>query len=440
MILIRTLSHAQMGTWALFLTITAIFEVTKTNLLKNAHIRYVTASKEKNDHVHIASASFVINAAITAVFILAILAFAGPMSQWFNAGQDLAVMLRWFIPGLAFMVVFSHLEAVQQSYLDFRGGFAGYFSRQILFFSFILAHFILKEPFTLARLALYQSISIVVGTVVIYWQTRKYLTHHFAFDRGWAKKIVGYGGYIFGSGLMSNIFANLDQIMIARFMAPASVAYYNAASRINGFVDIPSYAATEVIFPKLSTASAEEGADRVRYLYEKMVAVLLCFTIPAALFILFFPRFVIHLIAGPEYYEAALILQLYMITGLMRPMQNQAANLLNSIGKPGLCFWMNTVSLAVYLGINYLFLSLFGFYGAAIGTLVTSIMGMAAWYIVMKREINFTFRSIFYHIGDTYKSLYGIARKALGKKKTKPAVITTYSPGTYENSPSHINS
>lgn len=436
-ILIRSLSTHDMGTWALFLTITAIFEATKTNLLKNAHVRYVSASGEKDEKVAIASASLAINAAISAVFILLILLFADWLSGWFKAGVSLAAMLRAFIPGLVCMVFFSHLEAVQQSHLDFKGVFAGYFVRQLLFFSVIGAHFLFRIPFSLPHLALYQSGSILVGTGVLYFHTRKYLFHRFAYSHAWTKKIVGYGGYIFGSGLMSNIFANLDQIMIGRFLAPASVAFYNAATRINGFVDVPSYAATEVIFPKLSSASVHEGPERVRYLYEKMVAVLLCFTIPAALFIILFPKFMIHLVAGARYEPAALILQLYMITGLLRPMQNQAANLLNSVGKPGLCFWMNTGSLAVYLGVNYTCLSLFGFYGAAVGTLITSILGMIAWYVVMKREIAFRFSHIFSHLVDTYRSLFGQVKKLLRRRKPDAIVVPTYT--AYENRSSAVD-
>jgi O-antigen/teichoic acid export membrane protein len=43
-ILVRVLTTAEMGTWALFLTVTSVFEVTKSGLLKNAHIKYVSAA------------------------------------------------------------------------------------------------------------------------------------------------------------------------------------------------------------------------------------------------------------------------------------------------------------------------------------------------------------------------------------------------------------
>src|SRR5450432_810282 len=288
MVLIRSLSKPQMGVWALFLVVTSIFETTKGGLLKNAHIRYVSSSGDTQEKSTIASASLLINSSITALFILLICLFSNAASTWLHTGTELAGMLKWFIPGLVGMVLFSHLEAIQQSHLDFKGVFAGYFVRQLSFFLVILFHALFKIPFSLNRLAIYQSICIFLGTIVIYFYSRKYLLHRFDPTLAWIKRIVGYGGYIFSSGIVGNIFANLDQIMTARFMPDSSsVAYYNAASRINQLIDIPSFAAADIIFPKISQASAqEEGTHKVRYLYERMVAILLCFTVPSALFII----------------------------------------------------------------------------------------------------------------------------------------------------------
>jgi O-antigen/teichoic acid export membrane protein len=416
MVLIRSLSKPQMGIWALFLVVTSIFETTKSGLLKNAHVRFVSGASEPNDKSAIASSSLLINAAITGLFILSILLYANWMSAHLHAGQELADMLRCFIPGLIGMVFFSHLEAIQQSHLDFKGVFAGYFVRQVVFFGVILVHAIFKIPFSLSRLAIYQSACIFIGTIVIYFYSRPYLYYRFDPTKTWIKNIFGYGGYIFSSGIVANIFSNLDQLMTATFLSAASVSYYSAASRINQLIDIPSYAAAEIIFPKVSKASAEEGNNKVLYLYERMVAILLCFTIPAALFIILFPKLIIILIAGSRYAAAAPILQLYMLTGILRPMQNQSANLLNSIGKSALCFLINAVSLAANLVINYTCLKYIGFYGAAIGTLITCILGMTAWYIVMQRQIGTRLGRIFIYMGESYQLIYKHTRSFLKLK------------------------
>jgi lipopolysaccharide exporter len=404
-----------MGTWALFLTITTIFEMTKSNLLKNAHIRYVSSHDNPEEKVAIASSSFLINATISLVFIIFILFFSKWLGKWLNMGIEMAEMLKWFIPGLIFMVLFSHFEAIQQSFLDFKGVFAGYFVRQICFFSVILVYYLTKTPLSLPMLAMYLSGSIALGVIVLFWQSRKYIHFRFAASTLWVKKIIGFGGYIFGSGLLANICANLDQFMTARFMNPASVAYYNVASRINGLVDIPSYAAADIIFPKASRASVEEGKGKVKYLFERMVGILVAFNFPTALFIIIFPRLVTYIIAGPKYTATVLILQLYMVTGIFRPFQNQAANLLNSMGKPRLGFIINSFALVAFLGINYLCLLKIGFYGAAVGTLITNLLGVIVWYFIMRKQIGLEVSKVYEYTIDTYR----IAFREIGKIFTK---------------------
>ncbi len=417
-VLIRWLTQAQMGVWALFLAVTSIFEATKSGLLKNAHIKYVSVSDDENEKAEIASASFIINSAISALFIICLLLLSGYLGVWLHTGPELAYMLKWFIPGLICMVFFSHFEAIQQSFLDFKGVFAGYLVRQLVFFVAIVSHALFHIPFLLWHLALYMSASIFLGTIVLYVYSRKYLLHRFVFSVKWIKRIVAYGGYIFGSGVMSNICANIDQVMTATFMSSSAVACYNAASRINALVDIPSYAAAEILFPKSARAVVEEGENKVKYLYEKMVGILISFTMPAAVIIILFPHLIIQLIAGEKYLAAAPILQMYMVTGLMRPMQNQAANLLNSIGKARLCFIINTIGVIEYLGVNYVCLSRMGFYGAAIGSVIMCVIGAVTWYFVMRRQIGLQMRNVFRYMMAFYKQLYTSATGFRVKQKS----------------------
>jgi lipopolysaccharide exporter len=421
MVLVRHLDHAPYGAWALFLGIITIFETTKSGLLKNAHVRYVSSSGDTGEKTVIASSSFLINSAITAVFILLIWTCGDWLSHQFHAKQELADLLRWYTPGLIGMVFFSHLEAIQQSHLDFKGVFAGYFVRQLAFLAIILTYHVLKLPFSLNRLALYQSVCVFLGAIAIYFYSRPYIHNRFNPSRGWIKKIFGYGGYIFSSGLVSNLFANLDQFVTAKYRDIADSSYYNIAFRVNQFIDTPSYAAADIIFPKVSQASVqEEGNNKVRYLYERMVAALLCFTIPVALLIIVFAHLIVNVLSGPGYAASVLILQLYMIAGILRPMQNQSANLLNSIGKQKLCFVMNSVSLAANLVINFTCLYFFGFYGAAIGTVITCLLGMTAWYFVMKRQIDTRLDRIFFYMIDSYRVIYRHAAGIIRPKKAEP--------------------
>lgn len=419
MVLVRQLNKAEMGTWALFLSIITLFESAKSGLLKNAHIMYVNTSDDKNEKSAIASSSFIINVFITIAFIIFILFLSNRLSEGLHSGHDLAIMLKWFIPGLICMIFFSHFEAVQQSFLDFKGVTTGYLLRQFTFFLIIIIYLFFKKNFSLQSLAIYQSISIFFGTIAMYITVRKYLLYSYSVSKQWVNKILGYGKYIFGSGLISNISTNIDQLMTGAFMSNFYVSYYNVALRLNNFIEIPSFAAADIIFPKNVKASIEEGNQKVRYFYERITGILLSITTPIAIFTIIFPKLIITIIAGVQYVDAAPILQLYMLICITRPLQHQAANTLNSIGKAHLSFKLDTLEFIINVIANYICLTNFGFYGAAIGTFITCFIFTFIWYFVMKKEINFHLPSVGGHVINSYKILYAEVKNILSRKKIK---------------------
>jgi lipopolysaccharide exporter len=421
MILIRGLTKPQMGLWAFFLVVTSLFETTKSYLLKNAHIKFV--GNNNSEKGSIASSSIIINATITSLFIGFLFLFSGQLSFWLGAGNELDQMLKWYIPAMIFLVFFSHFEAVSQSHLDFKGVFAGYFVRQILFFTIVLIYAVFKIPFSLIQLVIFQSICTVIGTLVIFLFSKKYLLYVFKPSIKWIKKLLGFGGYIFGSGIATNIFANLDQLMIAKFTSSkAMVANYNAATRISALVDIPSYSAAEILLPKVSQININEGFDKVKHMYERMVGVLLCFTVPVALFIFLFPQFVIKIIAGSQYEDSSFILQMYMLSALIKPIQNQAANILLYVGKARFCFFLNLIFLVVNFGVNVFFLLEFGAYGAAIGNVIASILATVVWYVVLYKKIHVEYLNIAKYAAETYKMIYAKAILFIKLKQAKTVI------------------
>jgi O-antigen/teichoic acid export membrane protein len=275
--------------------------------------------------------------------------------------------------------------------------------------------------FSLVQVVTFQSISIIIGTIVIYAFSRKHLLYIFNPSIKWIKELLGFGGYIFGIAITGNIFSNLDQLMIGKFTANKSmVANYNSCSRISGLVDIPSYAAAEILVPKISQVDIAKGFYEVKNMYERIVAVLLCFTTPVALFIFFFPKFVISIIAGQQYSDASFILQMYMLSALVKPVQNQAANIFLYIGKARLCFLLNLLFLGINFGLNYVCFVQFGAYGAAIGNVIGCVLGTIVWYSILQKSIKVEYGNIAKNILETYKTIYSklISIKNLTQAKT----------------------
>ena len=314
------------------------------------------------------------------------------------------------------MVFYSHYEAVQQSYLDFKSLFYGNIVRQSSFFFAILYDHLTNTEVTLNTILLYHTISILLGGITLFIVGYKYLSFKIEPSFAWIKEIIKYGKYILGSSIISNIYSNIDQLMTSKFLSPVIVSYYSTATRISGIIDIPINSAADVLFPKMAQASTDEDSNKVKYFLEKTIALLLCLIIPTTIFIIIFSKLIVQIIAGSMYTEASFILQIYVIRMTIGIFQHQSANTLISIGKSKLHFLLNSIGFVLKIIITYFCLKYFGFYGAAIGSLIMPSLNFVLWAIVMKKQIDVNFKNIYRYMLDFYKDLISKIKPATLKK------------------------
>jgi O-antigen/teichoic acid export membrane protein len=183
--------------------------------------------------------------------------------------------------------------------------------------------------------------------------------------------------------------------MTASLMNSVYVAYYDVAARINNLIDIPTTATADIVFPQSARAYHNEGPERVKYIYEKMVGILIGLVLPVSIIVFIFSKQIVLIIAGQKYIEAGTIIRIAMLYAFMRPIQNQAANILNSMNKPKTTFFLNLSILTVSLILNYLLIKNMGFLGAAYGSILTTIFSLALTYYLLKKSINVTVPDIF---------------------------------------------
>mgnify|MGYP001028549548 CR=1 FL=1 len=389
-ILVRILSKESVGVWSLFLGISMTFELTKNALLKNGIITFYHSTEERNE---ILSSGLVINIIYSIIFVIIIL-FLGKMIAKYLNSPHLYIMLKIYIVGIFLLVYFSHFEYIQQSNLNFTGSFMSYTARQGIFFLLILMAFISGSNTNLNQLVFFQNISIFTSVIISFFYTRKYLNFIFKPKTILIKKIFNYGKYIFSSGVLSNIFGNLDRYMIAGLMNNTYVAYYDLSARINNMIDVPTSALADVLFPKSVIAERKEGIEKVRLLFEMTTAAIICILIPVSILIMIFNRFIIKILAGNNYLLASNIVIISMLYAFLRPIQNQACNVLNSINKPHITFKINLVVLFLNILCDYLFIRSFGYIGAAIGSMVVTIIGANIATMALSRYAKVSIRSI----------------------------------------------
>lgn len=401
MILVRIMTKEEVGVWSLFLAISMTFELTKNALLKNGIITFYHSTEKKSE---ILSSGLIINVAYSLIFILLILIFGGILAKYLKSA-NLYTMLKLYIFGILLLIYFSHFEYVQQSNLSFVGSFVSYAVRQGAFFLLILGILILKKDATLNKLVVFQNLSLLISVIISFIYTKRFLDFRFNPNMLFIKKIFSYGKFIFTSGVLSNIFGNLDRYLIAGLMNNTYVAYYDLSARINNMIDVPTSALADVLFPKSVIAEKEEGMEKVKILFEYTTAIIISILIPISILIIIFNKLIIKILAGENYILASNIIIISMLYAFMRPIQNQACNILNSIRKPHVTLKINLFVLILNISLDYIFIHLLGYTGAAIGSMIVTFIGANVATIALSKYTKVNIINILSHSISIYKDL-----------------------------------
>ncbi|MCK7555277.1 oligosaccharide flippase family protein [Chitinophaga sedimenti] len=226
----------------------------------------------------------------------------------------------------------------------------------------------------LMNLIFYYNAGIVLGTGISYVFARRFLTRKFMYNAAWLGKMWHFGKYVFATNVSSSVFRNTDQFVVSSVYGSGVVALYSVCVRIANLVDVPSQVLGDILFPKSAEVMREGNLERVKFFYEKAVGVVLAICIPGSLFIMFVPKFILSIISGGEYVEAAYLLQLTMGYGLFLPFIKQFGTIMDSTGSPKLNFPVMTIIAVLNIGICTVAALHFGPAGAAYGTMTSYLI------------------------------------------------------------------
>jgi O-antigen/teichoic acid export membrane protein len=419
MMLVRGFKPQTFSAWALYIVIISIFESIKQGLLRNPAIKFLSLPEYKNRITEVQTASIIINFLFTLIYIVLVIAFGRSFSLLLNS-PELHTLLTGSIILVLLMIPFTHCEIILQAHFRFESIFLANVIRQGIFFAgIVIFFFFLPWQFSLINILALQVLSIVCGLIVMGIYSRLFVSARLRFDSFIIKHMLQFGKYIFGTNLLSQVARNLDHFMTANMLPPITakhfVAYYNSVSRINNMVDVPSLAAADVLFPKNVQVLQSEGIEKVKYYFEKMVATIIAIILPLSLIIFLFPGLILFIIAGPEYYAAAPILQITILFGLVRPLSYQFGSTLDAIGKPRVNFIANAMFFVTGVLLNYILISLFGGMGPAYATAVNAVISLVVMILVLKKYMRIELSKIVKYIGDSYRDFFTFSKKIFKK-------------------------
>ncbi len=403
MLLFRSLSKEDFGYWVAFLTIVAILEVGRIGLLQNALVKYLTTCEEE-DYAKITTASLGLNIILTGIIVL-ILWFVAPfICIWLNA-ESLIPLLKIYCVTTICLVPYFQFNFIQQSNLDFKGIFWSGFGKQGLMFVYVGCLFLFVSEISLMQLAVFQIITACVGSLISFLYARKYLRFSKDVSWEWINKLFHFGKYVLGTNLSTMLYKSIDKMMLLAIpvAGPVAVAIYEAAIKVTNFTDVPTFSMANILFPQSAKRLKEGGKTEVKKLYEKAVGAILTIMLPCIIGVMVLSEFIIGILAGSEYLEAANLLRWTILYGLFMPFAVQFGTVLDSIGKPKINFYFTLGSMILNIILNYYFITRYGVFGAAFGTLLTYATSFIFMQFLLYKELNIKAYRAFFYMFDFYR-------------------------------------
>lgn len=413
LILVRIFPQSTFGTWVLFITITSIVDMARNGFIQNGLIRFLVGEYQQ-ENAHIQTSALWLNTALTALFILLIWTSAPFLESFLNA-PSLSDILRIHCFILPVLIFHTHIMVVLQA----RGMFKAYFwagiFKSVPFFGFIAVMYVMEKPLNLTMLAWAQNIAFVIATLTALYQCKEQLFLSKFISGKWLKNVFHFGKYVFGTNLVSMLGNSLDKFLLGALLSPVQVAISNAAGRILNFIEVPVNSVASITYPKASETAQREDFQRMKYLYERSIGLMLFMTVPFFLIVMIFAKQIILLIAGEEYIDSVLFLRIIIVIALLKPFDRQAGVFLDAMGKPDLNFKLVFVTMISTLIFSLILIPTVGLYGAAIGWVSAVSITVAIKQTIIHRALQARMWASFYYAWRFLPEGVGILRSKLKK-------------------------
>ncbi len=216
---------------------------------------------------------------------------------------------------------------------------------------------------------------------------------------------------LFGISITTTIYVNSDTTMIGVFGTDDDVAYYSVAVKVYNIVKALLASIIIVMIPKLTELHINKKNKEYKFLAEKAEALLLTFMLPLICVLYILSREAIMLVSGEAYLDSVITLRLlcFAIFGSLIATYITDAIILPQGYEKG-AFLSAGVSAVVNVGLNFCFIPIYGYNGAAITTVIseTLVVIIDIIYVVKKDKTNMNLIFNKLSLNDFWKTCIGV--------------------------------
>lgn len=384
MLLARVLGAANLGHWVIFISIITFVEMVKSGFVQTGYIKYASGESEKEAAIYRFSA-VQINIIFTIIVSVACLAFRFLSVEMFEG-----------------VVLFLDSYPVY-----------GIISMP---FYIALYHFQLKSQFL--KIALFRAIqvSLFLGMVLVSWfwgldlNVLKWgylfsfavLSIAFIFRQGLGfyfnlnmsrshlQKLWSFGKYHVFSFLGTNLLKSSDTFLIAIFLGPAAVGLYSVPLKLVELLELPLRSVISTALPKLSALNNRGDKRGFVDLLHQYVGVVTLLFVPFLGLMFLLSQYLILLVGGVDYLSGVLIFKIFLVYGLLLPLDRMMGVSLDALGFPKL----NFIKVMIMASVNVLGDVLVLYYSdnmvfVALVTTLNTLAGIMIGYYYLKNISGF---------------------------------------------------
>jgi O-antigen/teichoic acid export membrane protein len=207
------------------------------------------------------------------------------------------------------------------------------------------------------------------------------------FSKGNYKENILINSYpmLFTSSMMF-LMGNVDSLMISYYLDEHQVGIYSAIIKLSLAITFILASVNNYILPKISKAYSSGEIDKLVKLYQNSIKLIVFSTFPVIITMLLYPSFFLGLF-GEEFKSYTNVFYVVLLMSFIFVLIGPVINILNMINQQ--LYVKNIIFIALILNIflNLVLIPSMGILGAAIGTMVATLVWKSLGFIKLKQEI-----------------------------------------------------
>jgi O-antigen/teichoic acid export membrane protein len=233
-----------------------------------------------------------------------------------------------------------------------------------------------------------QTLGASVVSLAISWHLGNWRPR-LSFELGACKELFGFSAYVLGFDIVNYWARTLDQLLIGRFIGPATLGIYSRAYTLMLMpLNQVSRVVGRVMLPALS--AIQDDKTRVKRVYLKSISVIGLITFPVMTGLFAVADHFILALLGDKWADVIPLLRIFCWVGLIQSIGTTEGWIYFSQGRTGIYFTMGIITsfvcvLSFIIGIQW------GIMGVALSYAVANLIVWYPTWSIAGRLINLTF-------------------------------------------------